>query len=70
MPTSVCFSTTAAYLSSCSALRVGVQTLYSAIQSKVYKVNFFVFVKFMKRPQTKVHVETMSDSKVIRSKKV
>jgi len=39
-------------------------------QSKVNKVKFFLpFQKFMKRPQTKFHADTMSHSKVIRSKK-
>jgi len=38
------------------------------IVNKVKK--FLPFSKLMKRPQTKFHVDTMSDSKVIRSKKV
>jgi len=38
-------------------------------QLKVNKVkNFLPFQKFMKRPQTKFHAETMSHSKVMRSK--
>jgi len=39
-------------------------------QPKVNKVKIFIlFKKFMKRPQTKFHAGSMSDSKVIRSKK-
>jgi len=40
-------------------------------QPKVNKVKIFLpFQKFMKRPQTKFHADTMSHFKVIRSKKV
>jgi len=40
-------------------------------QPKVNKVKIFLtFSKFMKRPQTKFHADTMCDSKVMRSKKV
>jgi len=31
--------------------------------------NFLLFLKFMKRPQTKFHVHTMRESHVVRSKK-
>jgi len=40
------------------------------VQPQVNKVkNFLPFLKLMKRPQTKFHAHTMSESQVIRSKK-
>jgi len=39
--------------------------------TKINKVKIFLpFLKLMKRPQTKFHAHTMSESQVIRSKKV
>jgi len=32
------------------------------------KTKFFCYFKFVKRPQTKIHADTMIDSKVIRLK--
>jgi len=38
-------------------------------QPKVNKVKIFLlYLKFMKRPKTKSHSDTMNDSKVIKSK--
>jgi len=39
-------------------------------QTNINKVNVMPFLKFMKRPHTKYHADTMRDFKVVRSKKV